>query len=274
MNPRIGCWIALLFSMGSLHAEINPKPGHTDPRIRKVVYNPDDVIRLIGYVGYQTHFKLGENERFMGVGAGDTWGLEITAHGNDTWVKPKGLLVRTNFDLKTNKRLYHFDYESRRDPPLKKSAMIYSITFQYPDDEAEHRRLLTTQQRLQNKLHAHGGTINRNYWYCGHESMKPVEAYDDGLQTHLRFSATAEFPAIFVENDDQTEALINFHMDPDDGEVVIHRIGHRFVLRRGDLVGCIENRQFTGGGRRMTNGTVSPDVVRETKVHDEAAIND
>ena len=162
MNPRIGCWIALLFSMGSLHAEINPKPGHTDPRIRKVVYNPDDVIRLIGYVGYQTHFKLGENERFMGVGAGDTWGLEITAHGNDTWVKPKGLLVRTNFDLKTNKRLYHFDYESRRDPPLKKSAMIYSITFQYPDDEAEQNAQLTAQHRIKDKLHAKAGKTNRD----------------------------------------------------------------------------------------------------------------
>jgi len=208
------------------------------------------------------------------VGAGDTWGLEITANGNDTWVKPRALLVRTNFDLKTNKRLYHFDYESRRDPPLKKSAMIYSITFHYPEEEAEHRRYLSTQQRLQSKLHDNGGTINRNYWYCGHDSMKPVEAYDDGIQTHVRFPAYAEFPAIFVENDDQTEALINFHIDPDDGEVVIHRIGHRFVLRRGNLVGCIENRQFTGGGRRMNSGTVSREVVRETQAMEAVDANE
>ncbi len=274
MIKRIGLLIVLLFSMAIGHAETHPKPGQTDPRVRQVVYNENDVIKLVGYVGYQTHLKLAENEEFIGVGAGDTGGLDITANGNDTWVKPKALLVRTNFDLKTNKRVYHFDYETRSDPPKRKNSMIYSITFQYPEDEAEQRTLLTTQQRLKNKLNAKAGKTNRDYWYCGYDSMKPVEAYDDGVQTHLRFSAYAEFPAIFVENEDQTEALVNFHIDPDDGEVVIHRIGHRFVLRRGDLVGCIENRQFTGGGRRMNSGTVSREVVRETQANDEAVADD
>lgn len=266
--------VGLLFNSANGQAETHPKPGRTDPRVRQVVYNENDVIKLVGYVGYQTHIKLAEDEEFIGVGAGDTGGIDITANGNDTWIKPKALLVRTNFDLKTNRRVYHFDYETRTDPPKKKSAMIYSLTFQYPNDEAEQNARLSAQQRIKNKLHAKAGKTNRNYWYCGHDSMRPVEAYDDGVQTHLRFSAYAEFPAIFVENEDQTEALINFHIDPDDGEVVIHRIGHRFVLRRGDLVGCIENRQFIGGGRRMTNGTVSRDVVRETKVNDEDEFND
>ena len=70
----------------------------------------------------------------------------------------------------------------------------------------------------------------------------------------------------------QTEALINFHIDPETGEVVVHRIGRRFVLRRGDLVGCIENRQFTGGGKRTTTGTVNQDVIRETKQAEEAKL--
>jgi type IV secretion system protein VirB9 len=251
-------------------AETRPRPGLVDPRVREVIYNENDVIRLTGYEGYQTHLKLAEDEAFIGVGAGDTGGIDITAEGSDTWIKPKASLVRTNFDLKTNRRVYHFDYESRKDLPKNRNTMIYSLTFRYPDEEANQRTQMSAQERLSRKLKGSAYGLNRDYWYCGNSLMKPVEAYDDGMQTHLKFSAYAEFPAIFVENDDQTEALINFHSDPDTGEVVIHRIGHRFVLRRGDLVGCIENRHFTGGGKRSVSGTVKADVLRETRPPEEA----
>jgi len=229
--------VFLLLGVTLCHAEILPRRGSVDPRVREVIFDKNDVISLIGYEGYQTHLKLADDEEFIGVGAGDTGGLDITAEGNDTWIKPKAVMVRTNFDLKTNKHVYHFDYQSRKSLPKNRNTMIYSITFRY----------------------------------CGSPAMKPVEAYDDGMQTHIKFSAYAEFPAIFVENDDQTEALINFHIDPETGEVVVHRIGRRFVLRRGDLVGCIENRQFTGGGKRTTTGTVNQEVIRETKQTEEAS---
>ena len=263
--------VFLLLGVTVCYAEIRPRPGMVDPRVREVIYNQNDVIRLIGYEGYQTHLKLADDEEFIGIGAGDTGGLDITAEGNDTWIKPKAVMVRTNFDLKTNKRVYHFDYQSRKNPPKNRNTMIYSITFRYPEDEAKQRATLYAQEQLSRKLKATRYVAkNRDYWYCGSPAMKPIEAYDDGMQTHIRFNAYAEFPAIFVENDDQTEALINFHIDPENGEVVVHRIGRRFVLRRGDLVGCIENRQFTGGGKRTTTGTVNQDVIRETKQPEEA----
>ena len=263
--------VFLLSGVTICYAETTPRQGSVDARVREVIFDKNDVISLIGYEGYQTHLKLADDEEFIGVGAGDTGGLDITAEGNDTWIKPKAAMVRTNFDLKTNKRVYHFDYQSRKSLPKNRNTMIYSITFRYPEDEANQRAALSAQEQLKRKLNAkHYAAKNRDYWYCGSPAMKPVEAYDDGMQTHIKFSAYAEFPAIFVENDDQTEALINFHIDPETGEVVVHRIGRRFVLRRGDLVGCIENRQFTGGGKRTTTGTVNQDVIRETKQTEEA----
>jgi type IV secretion system protein VirB9 len=263
----------LLLAWGSAGlAEIRPAPGITDPRVREVVYDKDDVIRLTGYVGYQTHLRLAPDEQFIGVGAGDTGGLDITADGNDTWIKPKAVLVRTNIDVKTNLRVYHFDYEVKKDPPKNRNHMIYSIAFRYPDDDESQRKDRAARTNLRDKLHAAAYKANRDYWYCGSSSMKPIEAYDDGIQTHIKFSAHAEYPAIFAENEDQTESLINFHVDPDSEEVVVHRIAHRFILRRGDLVGCVENRQFTGGGKRMTSGTVKDDVILKTQpTENEAA---
>jgi type IV secretion system protein VirB9 len=275
MKPeaRIILALALFFVAGVILAETLPKPGRIDPRVREVVYNEDDVIRLIGYEGYQTHLKLGEGEEFVGVGAGDTGGLDITAEGRDTWIKPKASLVRTNFDLKTNKRVYHFDYHAHRGLPKNRNTMVYSIKFRYPDEEIKQRSTLYAQDQLKRKLNAKWVSKNRNYWYCGDDSMKPVEVSDNGMQTRITFNAYAEFPAIYVENEDQTEALINFHIDPENGDVVVHRIAHRLVLRRGDLVGCIENRHFQGGGKRTASGTVSQEVVRETKQVEETGDN-
>ncbi|OAI10747.1 hypothetical protein A1359_15945 [Methylomonas lenta] len=264
--------VSLLVWGSACVAEIRPAPGITDPRVREVVYDKDDVIRLTGYIGYQTHLRLAPDEQFIGVGAGDTGGLDITADGNDTWIKPKAELVRTNIDVKTNLRVYHFDYEVRKDPPKNRYHMIYSIAFRYPEDEEKQRNDRTARNNLRDKLHAAPYKANRDYWYCGSPSMKPIETYDDGIQTHIKFSAHAEYPAIFSENEDETESLINFHIDPDNEEVVIHRVAHRFILRRGNLVGCVENRQFTGGGKRLTSGTVKEDVILKTQpTENEAA---
>jgi type IV secretion system protein VirB9 len=267
--------ISLMLYGSACVAEIRPMPGLTDPRVREVVYDQDDVIRLIGYVGYQTHFRFAPEEQFIGVGAGDTGGLDITADGNDTWIKPKAELVRTNIDVKTNLRVYHFDYEVRKNPPKNRNSMIYSISFRYPQDEERQRNNLIARNNMRDKLHSPAYKANRDYWYCGSPSMKPIEAYDDGIQTHIKFSAHAEYPAIFAENEDESESLINYHIDPDSDEVVVHRIAHRLILRRGELVGCIENRQFNGGGRRMTSGTVKDNVILKTQpTENEAAGNE
>ena len=69
---------------------------------------------------------------------------------------------------------------------------------------------------------------------------------------------TPIFPAIFVRNADGSESLLNFSMDS--GDVVVHRVAGRFILRRGKLAGCIINQGFNGGGLRLESGTVTPEV--------------
>jgi type IV secretion system protein VirB9 len=70
-------------------------------------------------------------------------------------------------------------------------------------------------------------------------------------------------PAIFVQNEDGSESLLNFNVQS--GEVIIHRVANRFVLRRGKLQGCVVNRSLTGSGHELQSGTVAPDVERATR---------
>jgi type IV secretion system protein VirB9 len=51
----------------------------------------------------------------------------------------------------------------------------------------------------------------------------------------------------------------------DAGDVVVHRVARRFILRRGSLTGCIVNQGYAGGGTRLDSGTIAPGVQRHVQ---------
>jgi type IV secretion system protein VirB9 len=93
--------------------------------------------------------------------------------------------------------------------------------------------------------------------------LRPIAASDDGVHTRLKFPANAELPAIFLSNDDGSESLLNFNIEA--GDVIVHRVARRFILRRGTLTGCVVNQSFVGGGTRLGSGTVAPEVERRVQ---------
>ena len=120
-------------------------------------------------------------------------------------------------------------------------------------------------KRLDSQLDGASAKRPRNidYWYCGSEVLRPAAASDDGVHTYVRFDPHAEVPAIFLRNEDGAESLLNFSME--NGEVIIHRVARRLILRRGALTGCIVNKGYVGSGERLESGTVAPDVQRERR---------
>ena len=257
---------AALAAAGSASAEILPPRGTVDPRVRVVAYSPDDVIRLHGYVGYQIHLQWAEGEEFVSLGSGDVGGFDIGTEKNHLFIKPRAERVGTNLTVLTNRRAYQFDYSASRAPRNAAALrdMIYSVRFTYPEDDARRAAAAAERQRAEAQLAQAAAARPRNddYWFCGSATLRPLAAFDDGVQTRLRFASRAEFPAIFVRNDDRSESLVNFNVEAD--EVVIHRVARSFVLRRGELVGCVVNQSFDGGGERLKTNTVVPGVQRDT----------
>jgi type IV secretion system protein VirB9 len=141
---------------------------------------------------------------------------------------------------------------------------MYAVRFSYPKPPVNGDGL-TEEERLKLELAKAREARPRNtdYWYCGDKTIKPTAAFDDGVQTRLTFAARSELPALFVRNDDGSESLLNFSID--EGDVLIHRVAARFIVRRGRLAGCIVNKGFVGGGERLKSGTIAPDVTRERK---------
>jgi type IV secretion system protein VirB9 len=260
-----GLLAACLLALGVAHAEIVPTPGSFDSRIRVVAYNPDDVIQLHGYEGYSIHIQFAEGEEMIGIGSGFNDAVNFVGEANHVFLKPLKRKFKTNLIVLTNRRPYQIEYTVNETPAKEPPSMIYSLRFTYPQDEAKAAAAKAEAAKLANRLAVPSNLPqNRDYWFCGDKTMQPEEAYDDGIQTHLRFPARAEFPAMFVRNEDGSESLLNFNIDAKTGDVVVHRVARQMVLRRGGVVGCIVNKSFDAGGTRLPSNTMTPGVERVT----------
>ena len=231
----------------ALCADLPTLKSEPDTRIRVAPYSSDRVYRLVGYVGYQIDLEFEPDETFVGLGAGDIEGLSFAPPGNHLFLKPKASKVSTNLTVLTNRREYQFDYTASAErPDSREPDRDLRLRFTYPKPPAAADPSAKIE-RAARQLRPRSARATLTIGIAGSRRLKPIAASDDGVHTRLRFGAHAELPAIFVRNDDGTESLLNFNMEA--GDVVIHRVAQRFVLRRGLLRGCIVNKSFDGGAR-------------------------
>jgi type IV secretion system protein VirB9 len=272
MNSRCRCALSLAWSLwlawggsGSVAAEVVPAAAGLDSRIRVADYDPGQVYVLHGRVGYQIDIQFDPEESFVGLAAGDIEGLTFVAQGSHLFLKPRALGVATNLTVLTSKRQYQFDYAVPAAATGSSPATMYVVRFRYPHSIAAAEAATQAQRNLEQHLEQAPETRSHNtdYWFCGTELLRPAAAWDDGVQTHLLFGQRAEQPAIFVRNDDGSESLLNFSIES--GEVIIHRVARRLILRRGTLTGCIVNKGFSGTGERLPSGTIAPEVQRTSR---------
>jgi type IV secretion system protein VirB9 len=256
MNARLALW--LMFVLVCIVAvpvwsESVPVGAAPDGRVRRAIYDRDQVYRLQGYVGFEIDLEFQAGESFVGLGSGDIEALSFVSQDNHLFLKPKAPKVSTNLTVLTSRRSYQFLYTAGFKPRNGDSDVIFVVRFSYPPENTDAVDHVDTLL---------GSTTPRNfdYGYCGAVAIKPIAASDDGSHTRIRFAANSEQPGIFALNEDGSESLLNFNMDGAD--VVIHRVARQFIVRRGKLMGRIVNQGFSGAGQRLDSGTVSPRVRR------------
>jgi type IV secretion system protein VirB9 len=264
---RSALWLVLM--AGPVAAAVVPVPGTLDARVREVEYRDGEVVRLTGYVGYHIHLELERGETFVALGVGDSAAVDVAAEGRHVMLKPKAERVATNLTLVSSRRVYHFEYRTYEAQPPTATA-IFALRFRYSDASSEGTPAATlafssittpVAAPAEVPVPVVARPVNEDYWYCGSPWLKPVAVSDDGVHTRLTFSARGEWPAIYVRSPDGEESLVNFHAE--ETTAVVHRVGPTFVLRRGKLVGCVENRGYAGSGLWVGNATVNPRAARE-----------
>jgi type IV secretion system protein VirB9 len=271
VNSHLRQTVCLLLFSTMAHAEQTPIPGSLDTRIRTAIYNPDEVYRVTGRVGYQLSLEFGADESFVGLAAGDGEALAFESQGNHLFLKPRATRVVTNLTILTTRHHYYLEYRveaAHIDPEGNTYSPdpFYALRFSYPLEEIQQSVAQANARaeaaRIDSALAQTAPVLNADYQYCGPRALKPTTVTDDGVQTRFTFGARTELPAIFTRADDGTESLVNFTVTSD--AILVHRIAPAFVLRRGRLVACVRNQHFSGAGQRLDTGTVSPDITRLT----------
>ena len=91
MRRRLLLGAALTLSLSlPAHAELLPRAGKADPRIREVAYNADQVVAIDASYGTSTMIVLQDDEKIETLALGDSvaWKVEPNHKGNIIFVKP------------------------------------------------------------------------------------------------------------------------------------------------------------------------------------------
>lgn len=248
-----------------------PRRSKQDHRVQYVNYDSSDVTKVNAANGYVTTIIFQEGEKVTNYGSGYSTAWEFSTANNYFFLKPKDKEGTTNLVVVTNKRVYSFDVNL----VSKQQNATYKLTFLYPQDdflkkqqEREHTvldNLLKKNNPNRVKLTAH---VNYDYFMNFGETensklISPVEAFDDGFFTYLKFKNNTDFPVTYSVNSDG-EALVNSHVE--DGYLVIHGVFSELRLRAGQDVVGLYNNSFTGGSNDVSdNGTTVKDLIREIK---------
>ena len=250
-------------------------PSSADPRIRIEQYDPNHVVPIYTEIGNPTLIQFEDDERIVDtpegmIGMGDAKAWSVGPRGSNIMLKPKAPKPDTTVLVVTNKRTYAFEIRSLVKGSKVQPTLI--VRFTYPDTKAklakaEAARQEAVAQRLEKIAGRDGTTRIRNdrYMKRGDESLSPSHVEDDGRFTYFRFDSTRELPLVYKLLPDGREALLNFHMDPDAGTMVIHETAANFVLRYGKEVMAIRNDGWNPNGALNLTGSTLPRTVRMDK---------
>jgi type IV secretion system protein VirB9 len=234
--------LVICVAAGDVLAEAVPAPGRTDPRIRNVTYNKDNVTAIDATYGTSTMIELQADEKIETLALGDSiaWKVEPNRKGNIIFLKPVEKNAQSNLNVVTGKRIYSFILRSNTLPP---TGQLYIVRFRFPDEEADARLLAAAKQRAANPnlKDLNIANANSDYGYRGSSVNKPVAVFDDGTKTWFRFKG--ETPATYIVDADRNESLVNFRTEGP--FVVVDKVSAQWTLRNGQESTCIFNRRLT-----------------------------
>lgn len=248
-----------------------PEVSKLDRRVQYTQFKQGQVYPVNAVNGVITTIVFAPDEKVLDFGSGYSTAWEFQARGNHFFLKPKAFNGTTNLVVVTDKHTYLFEVRLVQNRP----SATYSLTFSYPAEEAakaqREAQKKVVDSLLDDKEPISGITeekekFNWNYTenfgssYLSKE-IAPLEVYDNGLFTFLKFERQTDFPAVYRVADDEEETLLNSHVKGD--WLVIHGVYKELRLRAGKAVVGIYNEAFTGGRRVDSTGVTLPGVQRE-----------
>ncbi len=203
--------LAAVLTMGQAGPPLPP----TDPHIRIVAYDANQLVRLNVSEGFAAVVELGSDESVESVVVGNSAAWQVTAsrRGDSVIVKPLAGAVTTDMVIITGARRYVFALE----PSDAGTPALYVVRFSYPGGAASSA--LPTAPVA-------------TFKFRGARALFPASMYDDGRRTIVTWSVGTFLPAIFAVAQGGREAIVNGRMVA--GDYVVEGTASRFVFRLGN----------------------------------------
>jgi len=245
MNKIILIW-AMLFvttlSGQQTWASIEPRSLATDPRIKVVSYQKNNVVPIHAMMFVNTQVILGEDEAIIDIQSGDpdAWTTHVNPNlRNVLNIKPTILGSQTDLNVTTlddsqERRYYRFELISSKSGVHNARQATYAVEFVYPRHKQKQLMMMlnTKHQRRQVLQHIKNHPSAYNWQYSFHGSLLtvPLHVFDDGKFTYMELHPGQSVPAIFaVQNKSGRESVVNYRRLG--SYLVIQQTSPQFTLR-------------------------------------------
>lgn len=264
MKKTLALCVATCLLAGTVaHATEIPTSSPLDSRIKTVVFQPSNVVRIDGMVGIVTHLLLEPGEHYVDHAFGDSAAWWFAENGNHVFLKPKAEHASTNLVLITNRRIYNF--ELRYADMSRRGDKVFDLRFIYP----EAKRVANASAIEHAKVSAGFKTarpVNWKYTMTGDRALAPIHAWDNWQFTYFQFPGAVDMPEIYLVNPDGTESIVNHHIEGKSNDiVVVHKVARQWVLRLGKSALSVFNESYDPVGVSNQSRTASPDVIRAVR---------
>lgn len=251
-----------------------------DFRIKTVVYNPANVVKVDAIAGVATHIVVGPDENYITHVFGDSKSWAFTHVDNHFFVKPTSADSNTNLVIVTDKHTYnivlhYIDGNSKasdnggfmENPWAAKQATL-QLTFEYPFDAQKARDTKAQQKRTEQRLKesAFKGPKNTQYimsYQPEMASIQPVHVWDNYRFTRFEFPANADLPQVFYMSSSGKETVPNCQpIGANHNILECQNVAEVWKIRLGNKVVGIKNINYLPDAGAIATGTASPDVRR------------
>lgn len=247
-------WVMTVFCLASTTVAMASNPPRSlssDPRIKVVSYDPNQVVPVQLNLMTNTQFILNPDERVIDVQTGDeaAWFMD---NQNEPpymfFLKPMIAGSDTNATVVTDKRIYYFRLYSSSVINPRNAA--YAVRFIYPEEE---KAKMLKEQAATLNLSKDPSAYNWQYSFSGSRDILPLHVFDDGQFTYMELRPGQPVPAVFaVDNWVGAESVVNYRKQGN--YLVIERTAPQFTLRAGkyDVVSIfndVETKKIWDNGR-------------------------
>jgi type IV secretion system protein VirB9 len=162
-------------------------PISTDSRIKTLIYNPNEIFRIVVHYNFQTSIEFEKNEEIKTISTGNSYAWQLTPMDNRLFIKPLEDNILTNMTVITNKRVYQFEIQSKPYSGYIDNELIYVARFYFPSPDEK-----IAYPEIQKNEEDNSGSLdikpyNFDYIMVGPVKFLPSKIFDDGIKTYIYY---------------------------------------------------------------------------------------